>query len=390
MINIEKVYQVGEAWTFKGRTLLEDGTVITEVKEGYDNKADAEKAAAKSHERFINLYSAYMANNAGSNRVKVGPYLETWYKQTFSPRVESTTRASWDYVLHNMLLPMLNPEIALTYMTNLQINQVLAQCDKISDASANACRCLLSIAMKDAVLDGYIQDNPMEQADFYKRKNCPIKILDKEQLKKFLLEASHTYWYPEILLALFCGLRKGEILGLKWKDIDMEAMTVCIERQAGYIYEEKETKDGYQATIGEKAPKTDNSYRVLRVPPVIINELKKRKLLIEYNKAQLGDLYHDQDYISCQENGMLHAMTAMNNAVTKICKRANVPLVTVHGLRHHFATILMEQGVELPRISALMGHASVSTTFEIYCDVMLNFKEIEAYLNKEYTDAGNS
>ena len=120
----------------------------------------------------------------------------------------------------------------------------------------------------------------------------------------------------------------------------------------------------------EREPKTPNSFRTLRVPGIVMEELKKRRYLVERNKLMLGSQYSDRDYISCQENGKLHSMTALNNALTKLCSRNSLPHITVHGLRHMYATVLIEMEVPLVKISALLGHSSVHTTFEYYCDVM--------------------
>lgn len=106
------------------------------------------------------------------------------------------------------------------------------------------------------------------------------------------------------------------------------------------------------------------------------------------NKKKLGDFYLDQDYISCQENGVPHSVTAFNNTLTKLCDRNALPHVTVHGLRHMYATILVEQGVPLVKISALLGHSSVNTTFEYYCEVMDENEKIISFMNSTFIPEG--
>ena len=134
----------------------------------------------------------------------------------------------------------------------------------------------------------------------------------------------------------------------------------------------------------ERDPKTENSFRTLRVPEIVIRELEKRRKVIQLNKEKQESKYLDRDYISCQENGRLHSLTAMNIALTKLCSRNGLPHVTVHGLRHMYATILIEMGVPLIKISALLGHGSVHTTFEYYCDVMDENENILAFMNQAF------
>lgn len=111
--------------------------------------------------------------------------------------------------------------------------------------------------------------------------------------------------------------------------------------------------------------------------------LKWLRLL--WKARDLLDSYEDNGYISCQPNGRPHGLSSMNNALTKLCKRNGLPKVSVHSLRHMFATILIEQGVPLVKISALLGHSSVNTTFEYYCDVMDENENIICFMNEKYS-----
>ena len=121
---------------------------------------------------------------------------------------------------------------------------------------------------------------------------------------------------------------------------------------------------------------------------VIITELEKRKCLIEIYKEKMQENFVDNDYISCQANGKVHSLSAMNIALKKLCVRNGLPAITVHGLRHMFATILVEQSVPLAKISGLLGHSSVNTTFEYYCDVMDEKEKIIAFMNDTFTPEG--
>lgn len=85
------------------------------------------------------------------------------------------------------------------------------------------------------------------------------------------------------------------------------------------------------------------------------------------------------------KDGRPHGLSSMNTALTKLCKRNGLPKVLVHSLRHMFATILIEQGVPLVKISALLGHSSVNTTFEYYCDVMDENENIICFMNEKYS-----
>lgn len=131
------------------------------------------------------------------------------------------------------------------------------------------------------------------------------------------------------------GLRKDEISGLKFDDFDIENRTVRIARQvtADPIVSNGDSQiTKYQ--LVEKAPKTENSYRTLRVPAAIMDEVLERKRQNDLRKEQLGKKYIDNDYISCAANGLPHSASAFNNALSKPCSRNGLPHLTVHSLRH--------------------------------------------------------
>ena len=136
----------------------------------------------------------------------------------------------------------------------------------------------------------------------------------------------------------------------------------------------------------ERDPKTLKSFRTLRVPDVILEELNKRKNKIDIYKEKNKDIFIDNDYISCRTNGLPHSISAMNIALTRICVRSGLPQISVHSLRHMFATILLEQGVSLIKISGLLGHTSINTTFEFYCDVMDENEKIVDFMNQQFED----
>lgn len=100
----------------------------------------------------------------------------------------------------------------------------------------------------------------------------------------------------------------------------------------------------------------------------MIEELLKRKELIEYNKQVQGVNYIDNDYISCQKNGISHAHSSMNQCIDVICKKLSLPHITVHGLRHSYATLLLINNYDLKAVSQLLGHGSTIITTNVYFD----------------------
>lgn len=374
------------SWYHRTKTLKEDGTVKYGKKGGFESEQDAVKAYKLAEKEFKQQQRKVVMTGKNRQEVMLKDYLIYWYEEIFSQRIKNTTKMIGAYVLYDLVFPNMEQDIKLRYVSVEYMDALLEKVSHSCASAGNTCRAYLNIAFKDAVIEGYIPRNPIPDTKAYKRKAPKVTIYSKDKLKIFLKAASKDEWYLEYLLGVFCGLRKGEILGLKFSDFDFEQHTVSVKRQLGAnpVMEERSSKIASYSVI-EKDPKTFNSVRTLRIPQVIETEVLRRKSKIDEDRAALMDGYEDNDYISCQPNGRPHNMSSMNIALTKLCNRNGLPKITVHSLRHMFATILIEQGVPLVKISALLGHCSVNTTFEYYCDVMDENENIINFLNEKYS-----
>lgn len=374
------------SWYHRTKTLQADGTIKYSKKGGFATSKEADKSYKRHEVEFKEAYRAYHLANQINTEVLFKDYLIYWFEEAFSQRIETTTRMVGAYAIYDLILPNIEYDIKVRFTNTEYIDSLLERVAKVSSSAGNKGREILNLAMKEAVIGGYIKTNPVIGTKPYKRQKPRVTILSKDKIKVLLKASSNNNWYLEILLGLFCGLRKGEILGLKFSDFNFEKRTVYINRQ---IVSNPLIKKGSGSKIDEyglieRDPKTPNSFRTLRVPEIIIEELVKREHLVGLNKEKYADRYEDKDYISCQKNGKLHSMTSLNNALSEICSKSALPHITVHGLRHMYATILIEMGVPLFKISALLGHGSVHTTFEYYCDVMDENENILAFMNQAF------
>ena len=379
------VFFEGKSWYHRTKELQDDLTTKYGKKGGFKTPEEAEKSYWEYEKRYQKQQRDLQIAKMKTTDIMLGDYLQYWFENIFSSRIETTTRMVGAYTLYNLILPSMEADIKLKYISVEYLDTLLERVAKICPSAGNKGREILSIAMKDAVRDKFINYNPMPETKLYPRPKPKVRVLSKEKLKVLLEAASKNPWYLEILLGLFCGLRKGEILGLKFQDFDFEKQTVRISRQiVGNLKVKEQEFTITEYAVIERNPKTENSYRILRVPKVVMREVKRRQQLIDKRKADMGAAYKDYDYISCQENGEPRSLTAMNQALTKICKRNGLPNITVHGLRHMFATILIELGVPLFKISGLLGHSSVHTTYEYYCEIMDEQDKIIAFVNNTF------
>lgn len=151
-------------------------------------------------------------------------------------------------------------------------------------------------------------------------------------------------------------------------------------------YIEIKTENGIERRVNEnciKPPKSGASYRTLKVPDIIMEELRRRKELNAYYfQTHPEAVQYWKNYVCIGLNGELISNKTVTLGLYKLCKKNGLPKISAHGLRHICATILLEQGVPLEEISHILGHASSSTTFDIYCDEIRGRNNIIDFLSK--------
>lgn len=377
-----KAFFYNGSWYHRTKILRDDYSIGYSKKGGFKTEQEALDSCKRMEAEFEAKRKALSVKNSAN--ISLMDYLRYWFYQVEVPNISTSTRMVYEIVLNDLLTPNIG-DVRLTLCTAEYFDEILEKVAPYSKSAGNKAREFLFNAMRAAVSDGYLKNNPIENTKSYPRDKANVVILSKEELKKLMPEMCTTNWLLETMFALFCGLRKGEILGLKFSDIDLDERTVSIQRQVTmeYSFDADGKRVGQRPT--EKEPKTENAYRTLRFPQIMVPEIRKRKMQIEKNKNALGDTYIDNDYMSCQKNGSPGSLSAFNLALERACKRSGVRKATVHSLRHVFATVLMEKGVPLVKISAVLGHSSIHTTFEFYCDVIDEKDRIKDYINGTFS-----
>lgn len=369
------------SWCHRYKEIEPNGKIKYGKIKGFKTEEEAVESYKKYNEIFLTQQREFEISV--SKDIMFKDYLIHWFENIYSERIESTTKMVGSYIVYNLILPSIEYDLKIDLVTTDYLDEILLNVSKLTSSAGYSARMIIIMAMKDAVIGGYITYNPALKVKIYRRPKVKIRVLSEDQMKKFLYYAKDSNWYLEILLGLFCGLRKGEILGLKFSDIDFEENTITIERQLVSDPKIKEkTSKIVDNKLVERKPKTKNSIRRIKVPKLVLDEIIKRKELIDSYKDLYKEDYEDNDYISCQNNGSPHCMTALNECVKKLCIKLSFQHITVHGLRHMCATILLEQGATLAKIAAYLGHTSIHTTFEYYCEVMDEKEKILAFMNE--------
>lgn len=173
-----------------------------------------------------------------------------------------------------------------------------------------------------------------------------------------------------IITLIYTGMRRGELCGLKWSDIDFANELMQIDRELLYTPERG---------IFEDTTKTYGSQRVIKISQLVINSLKEYKKEQTKNRLKSGDSWNDTNYIFTQTNGNpIHPDTLTWWFKKFIRRNPSLPDISIHSLRHTNATLLIANGVNLTTVSKRLGHANTSTTTKIYAHAIKTADEMAA------------
>jgi integrase len=288
----------------------------------------------------------------------VGVYLERWLKDSVKDTVSPST-----YEVHrHMIEPHINPALGRLKLKDLNPVHVRSfyreKLDSgLSAATVRKMHSVLRKALKQAVLDGLIPRNVCEAVKPPKVERKEIKPLDREQAKALLEAASADRLEGLYVLAIHTGMREGELLGLKWDDVDLEAGVLRLRRAL--------VREGGKVKLGDlKTPKSRRSVRLTRAAAEALRSHLKRQL---EEMERMGSLYQPGGLVFATESGtLINPSNLRNRSFKPLLKHAGLPDMCFHDLRHTCATLLLSQGTHPKLVQELLGHATIAMTLDTY------------------------
>ncbi len=219
--------------------------------------------------------------------------------------------------------------------------------------------------LRYAVTLQLIEHNPSDNALLPRRTKYLSKVYDQNQLNRFLKEAKNSPAEPAFVLAATYGLRRSEAAGLRWSAVDFRARTITINHTA--------ISNRGQVLYTDQV-KTKSSYRTLPLTPNMRKYLSELRRHQKEMKRIYGKDYYKSDYVCRRDDGTPLRPDYITQEFSKVCKRAKLPHIRLHDLRHSAATLLLKEGFSLRQIQEWLGHADISTTANIYAHVQYSDK----------------
>lgn len=338
---------------------------------GFKSEKDA-KTALKNAEAEI-CTGAYIL----SSNMTVGQYVEKWFshhKKNLKPNTingyESNIRLHITPILGAKKLCELNKFDIADFIEKLKAKN-------LSPRSIQYIRDVLKMALNEAVDDGLIKKNPCLRVDIPKQKRYRSVVLDVAQAKRLLNAAIDSDVEFEVITTLSLGLRRGEVLGIEYPDFDFLNETVHIQRQVTYTHDRStKDKDSKKTEYGLIDLKTEESNRVLNLPKSVVEAAQRRRKLILEQKLRTGSSYADKGLMCALGNGDCVSPQTLYHRFKRLLKKAELPDIRFHDLRHSCATLLLDWDVPLAVISKMLGHSTIAITADIYCDVLEKKKQV--------------
>ncbi len=296
-----------------------------------------------------------------TGKYTVSQWMEEWFENVCKIKVRPSSHQTYrGYIDHHIA-----PYIGKTPIEKLSTMDLQKLCRKLMDKgrvkriesekqpkglgpkTVRNIMQVISSAMDFAVAQKIITENPCKAVALPKVEKQEMQTIPAEQLQAFLTEAKASGVYEMYYIELSTGLRRGELLGLKWQDIDWNNAVITVRRQVARV----------NGKITEAPLKTKNSYRRVSISPQAIEVLKAQKAKT------------NSEYVFPSPTGGPISPDSVNNMLKRVLARAGIPKVRFHDLRHTFATIALQNGVDIKTVSSILGHFSAGFTLDTYAHV---------------------
>lgn len=369
-----KVYSVTtikQGYGFRVLLKFSDETTTTRQHAGYKTKKAANAARDEVVGQLHNgTYIVY-------GKIKVSDFMIHWLENVMSPRITNNTYNGYRNVIYNYV----NPQMGNIYMSTLNQGYIRKLYNAVAEkheSVARVAKTVMNTAMEYAKSKNIIATNCAEGVLFpkkvkkkeYRIRNIDVKKTLTLQQVFVLIEASkNTPIYMEILFAVLMGLRRSEINGLKYSDVDYINRTLTIRRQLGKKPNSKaEDVTPKMLTKQEIPVKTESSNRELPIPDLVFEAILEQRRIYEKNRRRRKREFRDLDYICCSSYGNPRSKDFHFKYYKDLLKANNLPDINFHKLRSTYTTILLKNNFNIKSVSNMLGHAKEIISADIYGD----------------------
>lgn len=329
-----------------------------------NNKRKAQKRAEELRDEKVEELTK---NSKPLANITFADYMESWLNLQ-KRYVKDSTYYGYSHLINKHIIPYFKPQkIKLNELkvTDIQLYYNHLIDIGLSPNSVKRHHANIRKALQEAMNNDIILYNIADRAKLPTAKKYHANIYSKEQLQILIKAAKGTAIESAVMLTVYFGLRRGEICGLRWNDIDFENHIVHIRNTR--ITAEKE--------IFQKSTKNESSTRDLPIGDEVYEYLSNLKTRQEQDAILLGNGYDDSGFVCRWADGKELKVSYVSHAFKMLLEQNNLPHIRFHDLRHSTATSLLENGIDLKVIQEYLGHSSINTTANFYLHPDLKKKQ---------------
>lgn len=289
-------------------------------------------------------------------------------------KIQSTTFESYEYIIRVHINPLLGKKLLNKLrgedLQKLYNNKLLSgRLDGqggLSNRSVKYIHIIMQQALAQAIRSGLLIKNVTEATIPPKQIKKEMRVLTIDEQKLYTAAIQNERLRALFILAPNCGAREGEILALKWDDIDFDKNNVRIDETMKRVKTFDESINKTELVF--KIPKTSSSNRIISIPKLVMQEIIAHKKRQNEEKLKTGQLYIDNNLVFCTDIGKPIDVSNLMRVYKRILKRSGINIngVTFHTLRHVFGSRMNDLDVDPKTIQTMMGHSSIKTTMDVY------------------------
>lgn len=392
--DISNILKIKGKFGFRVTLVYGDGSKKVKQHAGYEKKTEANKARNNViGQLHTGTYVVYP-------NIKVGEFLEYWLEYVMRPEISFTANSYHTYknCIRNHIIPQLG-NLKLLTLNQGHLHKLYRKLAEEYVSIPKLVKTIMNTSMRFALKKHLIVANPCKDVNLPQKvpkaayHTIEVKEADTytlEQVKKLMNASKESRIHMQMVFALLMGLRKSEIHGIKYSDIDFVQRKLKIQRQLGEdLHVDPEEIPVNMKSKQEIKPKTRSSVRELDIPDYVFQEILEERKKYEKNRSRRQNgkwVFQDLGFICCSSYGRPRSRSYCYIHYRALLEEVGLPYIPFHDLRHTYATLLMKNNINQKAVAAAMGHAKSIITVDTYTDMQAIIEDCEAEIQKFIRD----
>ncbi len=381
-------------------TIIErkDGSFLGQISAGTDQEGKRRRYSfvGRTRQEVIDKmararYEMKAGIHVDPTKLTVGRWLDIWLDIYAKQAIRPSTYESYRQIIRTHLKPSLG-SLELQALQPHHIQSLYTEKQKIySPSTVRHMYVILNQALAQAEKERTILVNPVKATRPPRITRPEAQYLKAEQINQMLEVVKKDRWHTMILFTLATGTRRGEVCALRWENVDLEEGIVYVKESVRRVKTFEE--DGPKTRLMIQPPKSEKGIRVIPLPNGLITELRKHKAKQAEEKLKIGEYYKDQGFVFAWEGGDMVKPDYYSRYFGQIVKECGFEGISLHSLRHSYASALLRMGESAKVVQEILGHSTISVTLDTYSHVHPDLKrraakKMDEFLTKKKPSSG--